>query len=217
MLAFRNSKMYFVREPLVSVVIINWNYARYVADAIGSVKDQTYRNVECLVIDNGSSDRSADIIDAAIDGHAQFTLHRLPKNLGQLGAAIWSFDRLRGEFVTYLDADDVLNLQGDEPELDVDQARDEQGFRVAIEALTRRSLEAGIAGFDYKAVVSDEWRRTNVYAQSQAGYAVASITQPYRVAGTLTEQIFVARHAIWSRRSDCWQCDRRNVNGVFYL
>ena len=42
------------------------------------------------------------------------------------------------------------------------QARDEQGFRVAVEALTRRSLEAGIAGFDYKAVVSDEWRRGNL-------------------------------------------------------
>jgi nitrogen regulatory protein PII-like uncharacterized protein len=42
------------------------------------------------------------------------------------------------------------------------QARDEQGFRVAIEALTRRSLEAGVAGFDYKAVVNDEWRRGNL-------------------------------------------------------
>ena len=42
------------------------------------------------------------------------------------------------------------------------QARDEQGFRVAVEALTRRSLEAGIAGFDYKAVVNDEWRRGNL-------------------------------------------------------
>src|SRR5262245_34598930 len=42
------------------------------------------------------------------------------------------------------------------------QARDEQGFRVAVEALTRRSLEAGIAGLDYKAVVGDEWRRGNL-------------------------------------------------------
>ena len=42
------------------------------------------------------------------------------------------------------------------------QARDEQGFRLAVETLTRRSLEAGIAGFDYRAVVNDEWRRGNV-------------------------------------------------------
>ena len=42
------------------------------------------------------------------------------------------------------------------------QARDEQGFRVAIEALTRRSLEAGLAKVDYKALVADEWRRGNI-------------------------------------------------------
>ena len=42
------------------------------------------------------------------------------------------------------------------------QARDEQGFRVAIEALTRRGLEAGLASVDYKAVVADEWRRGNL-------------------------------------------------------
>lgn len=42
------------------------------------------------------------------------------------------------------------------------QARDEQGFRVAVEALTRRSLESAIAGLDYNAIVADEWRRGNL-------------------------------------------------------
>jgi glycosyltransferase involved in cell wall biosynthesis len=99
---------YFVREPRVSVVIVNWNYARYVADAIRSVKRQTYRNFECLVIDNASSDDSAAVIVDAIAGDPQFTFHRLPENLGHLGASLWSLDRLDGEFVTFLDADDVL-------------------------------------------------------------------------------------------------------------
>ncbi len=42
------------------------------------------------------------------------------------------------------------------------QARDEQGFRAAIESLTRRSLETSIAGLDYKAIVADEWRRGSI-------------------------------------------------------
>ena len=42
------------------------------------------------------------------------------------------------------------------------QARDENGFRAAIEALTRRGLEAGLANVDYKALVADEWRRGNI-------------------------------------------------------
>ena len=42
------------------------------------------------------------------------------------------------------------------------QARDEQGFRVAIESLTRKGLESGLANVDYKALVADEWRKGNV-------------------------------------------------------
>src|SRR5215813_3789815 len=42
------------------------------------------------------------------------------------------------------------------------QARDEAGFRVAIEELTRRGLQAGLADVDYKALVADEWRRGNI-------------------------------------------------------
>ena len=42
------------------------------------------------------------------------------------------------------------------------QARDENGFRVAIEALTRKGLETGLANVDYNALVADEWRRGNV-------------------------------------------------------
>jgi hypothetical protein len=42
------------------------------------------------------------------------------------------------------------------------QARDEQGFRSAIQAITRRGLDAGLAGVDYKALLGDEWRKGNI-------------------------------------------------------
>ena len=100
--------MYFVQEPAVDVVIVNWNYARFVASAIQSVKDQSYKNFRCIVIDNGSEDDSVDRIAEAIGNHPQFILHRLPNNLGHLGAALWSLEHLTAEFVTFLDADDVL-------------------------------------------------------------------------------------------------------------
>jgi glycosyltransferase involved in cell wall biosynthesis len=99
---------YFIKEPLVDVIIINWNYADYVGDAIKSVKDQSYRNFRCIVVDNGSNNDSIDRISEAIGNHAQFELHRLPGNRGHLGAAIWSLEHATGDFVTFLDADDVL-------------------------------------------------------------------------------------------------------------
>src|SRR5262249_40923392 len=42
------------------------------------------------------------------------------------------------------------------------QARDEAGFRAAIEQVTRRGLETGLANVDYKALIADEWRHGNV-------------------------------------------------------
>lgn len=98
-----------VEGPLVSVVIINWNYGRFVAEAIQSVKDQTYRNFRCIVVDNGSDDDSVARIIEAIADDPQFTFHRLPSNLGHLGGAIWSLAHVTGEFVAFLDADDVLS------------------------------------------------------------------------------------------------------------
>jgi glycosyltransferase involved in cell wall biosynthesis len=99
---------YFVQEPAVDVVIVNWNYGGFVASAIQSVKDQSYKQFRCIVIDNGSADDSLDRITEAIGNHPQFIVHRLPTNLGHLGAALWSFKHLTSEFVTFLDADDVL-------------------------------------------------------------------------------------------------------------
>ena len=96
------------KEPRVGIVIINWNYGRYIAEAIQSVKDQTYQNFECIIIDNGSSDRSTDIIADAIRGLPQYTLHKLPRNLGHLGGAVWALQHVHDEFITFLDADDIL-------------------------------------------------------------------------------------------------------------
>jgi glycosyltransferase involved in cell wall biosynthesis len=100
--------LYFVKEPTIDVIIINWNYARFVGDAIKSVKDQSYENIRCLVIDNGSDDGSEQIILAAIGDDPRFTFHRLPNNLGHLGGAVWALKHASSEFVTFLDADDVL-------------------------------------------------------------------------------------------------------------
>lgn len=99
---------YFVVEPTVDVVIINWNYGRFVADAIQSVKDQSFQNFRCIVVDNGSDDDSVDRIIEAIGSHPQFVFHRLPTNLGHLGGALWSLQHSTAEFVVFLDADDVL-------------------------------------------------------------------------------------------------------------
>lgn len=97
-----------LKPPLISFVLICWNYEKYVGQAIRSIKHQDYAHFECLVVDNGSNDNSASVIQSEIRGDPRFSLKCFDQNNGQLGAAIWALDHIRGGFVVFVDADDVL-------------------------------------------------------------------------------------------------------------
>lgn len=94
--------------PLLSFVLINWNYRDFVGQAIDSIRQQDYPHFECLLIDNGSMDDSVEVMRSHIDGDSRFRIHQFDRNMGQLGAAIWALDEIKGQFVTFVDADDVL-------------------------------------------------------------------------------------------------------------
>jgi len=53
--------------PLISIIITNFNYAAYLAEAIGSALAQTHKGVEVIVVDDGSTDGSREVI-AGFDG-----------------------------------------------------------------------------------------------------------------------------------------------------
>jgi glycosyltransferase involved in cell wall biosynthesis len=97
-----------LRQPLVSFVLINLNYGHFVGAAIESIKNQDYTNFECMVIDNHSDDNSLAVIKRHIEGDARFSLREMEANRGQLGAALWALDYIRGGFVVFVDADDIL-------------------------------------------------------------------------------------------------------------
>lgn len=88
----------------VSIVINNYNYARFLRDAIDSALAQTYPNVEVLVVDDGSTDDSREVI-ASYDGRV---IAILKQNGGQASAFNAGFAASHGEIVIFLDADDML-------------------------------------------------------------------------------------------------------------
>ncbi|MEP4533266.1 MAG: glycosyltransferase [Cyclobacteriaceae bacterium] len=93
--------------PLVSVICLCHNHARFVEAAIRSVWSQTYQNVELIVVDDGSSDDSADIIKKTIEGSAA-TFIELKENIGNCKAFNIGFKQSKGAFVIDLAADDML-------------------------------------------------------------------------------------------------------------
>jgi glycosyltransferase involved in cell wall biosynthesis len=94
-------------EPLVSIIVNNYNYGRFLADAIDSALQQTYRNIEVIAVDDGSTDTSC----AVIEGYADRIIPVLKPNGGQASAFNAGFERSRGEIVIFLDADDRLAPQ----------------------------------------------------------------------------------------------------------
>ena len=93
-----------VSRPLVSVVIDNYNYARYLGEAIDSALGQTYEPVEVIVVDDGSTDGSGAVLDGYGDRIRAF---RRP-NGGQASAMNFGLAQARGEVFIMLDADDTL-------------------------------------------------------------------------------------------------------------
>ncbi len=94
--------------PLVSIVVPCWNYEKFVGTTIESIRCQDYPSVECIVVDNASTDTSLAVIRRHVGDDPRFQIVALDENLGQLGALTEVFGRLRGEFVAVVDADDVL-------------------------------------------------------------------------------------------------------------
>ena len=91
-------------NTLVSVIIDNYNYARYLPQAIDSALAQSYPNIEVIVVDDGSTDSSREIIA----GYGDRIIPVLKPNGGQASAFNAGFARSRGDVVIFLDSDDVL-------------------------------------------------------------------------------------------------------------
>jgi glycosyltransferase involved in cell wall biosynthesis len=95
------------QHPLVSIIINNYNYDRFLAEAIDSALDQTYPQIEVIVVDDGSTDKSRELMA----GYGDRIIPILQPNGKQAAAFNSGFDRSQGEIIIFLDADDYLYPQ----------------------------------------------------------------------------------------------------------
>lgn len=91
----------------VSVIIPNYNYARYVGEAIESVMNQSYKDIEIIVVNNGSTDDSVEVLEKYSRNIRLIT----QENLGQSGARKTGLKAATGEYIAFLDADDKWDPQ----------------------------------------------------------------------------------------------------------
>ena len=92
------------RPPKVSVVIPTYNRAHLVGDAIRSVLRQTYTDYEIVVVNDGSTDNTEDVVNGFQDDGIRYVRHA--QNRGLSAARNTGIGEARGEFIAFLDDDD---------------------------------------------------------------------------------------------------------------
>ncbi|MBF0473030.1 MAG: glycosyltransferase family 2 protein, partial [Nitrospirae bacterium] len=103
-LSFKDSHKY----PLVTIVIPLYNEERFVADCLKSIKRQSYKNLECLIINDCSTDNSVQIAAKIIEGDKRFRIIHHAKNSGLSQARNTGIDNAQGKYICFLDSDDFL-------------------------------------------------------------------------------------------------------------
>jgi len=91
-----------ISSPLVSILINNYNYGQFLKEAIDSALQQTYKFIEVIVVDDGSTDNSKEIITY----YGRNIIAILKENDGQASAFNLGFDRSQGDIICFLDSDD---------------------------------------------------------------------------------------------------------------
>lgn len=97
-----------MHAPAVSVLIVNWNRGELLRLAVESMLDQTWRDLEVVVVDNGSTDGSIVALQQAVDD-PRVRYELLPVNRGIAEGINRGAEICRGKFIALMDSDDVCN------------------------------------------------------------------------------------------------------------
>ncbi|WP_400164524.1 glycosyltransferase family 2 protein [Brevibacillus sp. TJ4] len=100
-------------DGLVSLVITNYNRAKYLVECLDSIRQQTYSHWEIILVDDASTDRSVEVAEQWREqyitqqgGVNQVVVHALPRNIGFAGALNTGLYLAQGEFIAIQDSDD---------------------------------------------------------------------------------------------------------------
>ncbi len=101
---------FFVRmtKPLVSIIIPTFNRAYIIGETLDSVLAQTYQNWECIVVDDGSNDYTDELMEFYCETENRIKIYKRPENKNASTCRNVGFEKSKGEFIQFLDSDDLL-------------------------------------------------------------------------------------------------------------
>lgn len=102
--------------PKVSIIMATYNRAHYIEETLRSIIAQTFRDWECLIIDDGGTDNTVEVLAPILSGDKRIQYHKRPDQYqkGLPGSRNYGLDLAKGDYVIFFDDDDIvhpLNLQ----------------------------------------------------------------------------------------------------------
>ena len=196
----RLEKNHSSEQPLISVIIPTYNRPAYLKDAIASVVNQTYSNLEIIVSDDCSRESPEPIVKAFHD--PRLRLRRNPKNLGIGLNATHAFTEATGKYVASLNDDD----------------RWDKHFLEKLVQPLEENAELALAFCDYY-VIDDRgtinWSASEKHTKQEKRHRLPKgIHQPFWKIGLVDQAVFTASAALIRRNVTCW--DTLFEAGVFW-
>jgi glycosyltransferase involved in cell wall biosynthesis len=105
----KRSQTIFIKMPKVSITITTYNREKYLEQAIASILAQTYKDLEVILFDDGSSDRSVEIAEQYALQDSRIKLVASP-HIGRIPALIAASALVTGEYACVVDSDDWISL-----------------------------------------------------------------------------------------------------------
>lgn len=105
-----------MNQPLVSVVVPTFNDSKYVKECISSIINQTYKNLDVVVVDDCSSDNTVEIVKSF--GDSRIRIFENDSNKGAAYSRNRAIKECKGDFIAFLDGDDIWHLNKIEKQIE---------------------------------------------------------------------------------------------------
>ena len=92
---------------LISVIVPVYNAEKYLRECLDSIVNQTYKNIEIILVDDGSTDGSGAICDEYADKDVRIKVYHIP-NGGASNDRNLGIDNADGEYLMFVDSDDII-------------------------------------------------------------------------------------------------------------
>jgi len=98
-------------QPLVSIIIPTYNRAHHISETLDSVLAQTYSNWECIIVDDGSTDNTDEVVQEYLNKDSRFKYHQRPEERpkGANACRNYGFEVSEGKYINWLDSDDLFS------------------------------------------------------------------------------------------------------------